>query len=115
MVRLTATALLLAGVVGGAGAGIAQAQTTACDSYSEACIEPTRRPDLGPFIEPSVLPARQTRPAPGGELGPEPEPRPGRLTVTGGELVLLLTVGSGALAGGAALVVAGRRRRATPA
>lgn len=40
---------------------------------------------------------------------------PSTLPFTGGELVLMTAVGAGALAGGTALVVAGRRRTHSPA
>lgn len=40
---------------------------------------------------------------------------PSTLPFTGGELVLMTAIGAGALAGGTALVVAGRRRAQAPA
>ena len=40
---------------------------------------------------------------------------PSTLPFTGGELVLMTALGAGALAGGTALVVAGRRRTQSPA
>lgn len=98
MVRLTAAALLVAGAVVVIGPGTALAQAPACDSYSGVCIEPTRRSRP---ITPTVLPIKRVKPQ--------------ILSVTGGELVLLLTVGGAAVAGGTALVVAGRRRKAADA
>lgn len=40
---------------------------------------------------------------------------PSTLPFTGGELILMTAIGAGALAGGTALVVAGRRRGSSPA
>jgi hypothetical protein len=101
MIRMTAAALLVAGAVAGVGSSTAYAQAPACDSYSGACVDDTKK--TKPPIKPSVLPLKRVRPA------------PDTLSVTGGELVLLLTVGSGAVAGGTALVVAGRRRKSVTA
>lgn len=56
--------------------------------------------------------------APGGTSGTGPTgtaTSPSTLPFTGGELVLMTAAGLGALAGGTALVVAGRRRAQTPA
>ena len=67
----------------------ALAQTPTCDAYSGACV--------------------------GGKKVTKPEVRPSRggrsLPVTGGEVVGLLALGGGAVAGGSALVAAGRKRR----
>ena len=89
--RFAAAAL----VVGAAGSVLLAAPASAapCEGYSAVCATtgvatPTTKPvtDLSP-----------ERPA---------------LAATGGEVLLLTVVGAGALAGGTALVVAGRRRSA---
>ena len=67
----------------------ALAQTPQCDAYSGSCV--------------------------GGVKVSKPEVRPTRggtsLPVTGGQVVGLLVLGGGAVAGGTALVAAGRTRR----
>lgn len=98
MVRLTAAAVLVAGAVTGLGSGTAIAQTTSCDSYSGACVEATKK--ATPPVQ--VLPRKTVK-------------RPNVLSVTGGEVVLLATVGGGAVAGGTALVLAGRKRKSAHA
>jgi len=65
----------------------------ACDAYSGACTDP--RPVVGTVqSDPGT---QQTTPT--------------VLPFTGGDVVLITALGLGALAGGTALVVAGRRRR----
>lgn len=95
-------------------AGTAGPAAAVCDAYSGVC--PTEAPPKGdgstdkpaPAVKPAtaVNPARVTKPA---------ASQPDTLPVTGGELVLLTAVGVGVLAGGAALVVAGRRKKAPAA
>ena len=68
----------------------------ACDAYSGNC--------------PSVTPTK----SPKGEGGAKQSTtKPSTLPFTGGEVVLLSAIGAGALVGGTALVIAGRRRSAT--
>lgn len=82
--------------------GLATPALAVCDSYSAAC--PTAAPEGDGS---STAGGGQTPSNAGGG-------RPSTLPFTGGELVLLTAVGVGALAGGTALVVAGRRK-ASPA
>lgn len=88
--------------------GVASPASAACDAYSGTCTQ--------------VLPTTLTRPNtnPGTNPGTAVNPStvvqssntPATLPFTGGELVLLSLAGAGAIAGGVALVVAGRRRAA---
>ena len=99
-----------------------------CDSYSGGC--PTPPPagqgiggvDEQPFVGADEAPTNGNTPGgngpvqgSGGRPGSAVTPAgtPSALPFTGGELVLLTTVGVGALVGGTALVIAGRRRGAT--
>jgi LPXTG-motif cell wall-anchored protein len=85
-----------------------------CDAYSGVCpsTAPTESPL--PFSDESPLPFSDN---PGGPaLAPSPsvcacDTPTGALPFTGAELVLMTAIGGAALAGGTALVVAGRRRR----
>ncbi|HEU0132721.1 MAG TPA: LPXTG cell wall anchor domain-containing protein [Mycobacteriales bacterium] len=70
------------------GTGVASAQAP-CDTYSGVCVEGTKT------VKPSVRPSRSGLP------------------FTGAEVTGLVAAGAGAVAGGTALVVAGRRRRRT--
>lgn len=67
----------------------ALAQTPQCDAYSGACVGGTKT------TKPTVRPSRDVA----------------GLPITGGEVVGLLAVGGGAVAGGTVLVAAGRKRR----
>lgn len=67
---------------------VAPAQAAPCEGYSGVCAE-----------TPTDAPPTDNRPTP-----------PAELEATGAEVALLSVVGLGALGGGAALVVAGRRR-----
>jgi LPXTG-motif cell wall-anchored protein len=70
----------------------ALAQTPRCDAYSGACVggvKKTQKPEVRPNRDNSGLP------------------------VTGGQVIGLLVLGGGAVAGGSALTVAGRKRRTT--
>ncbi len=97
----------LLGAIGGAG----PAGASACDAYSGVC--PTTPPTTigggggGPGTPRSAVPVPQHSPVTvrGNTSSPA-----GTLPFTGGEFVLMLTLGGSAVAGGTALVVAGRRR-----
>ena len=95
-IRPVATAGLLA-ATGFLVIGAASPAFAVCDSYSGKCVE-----------EP---PGDGGGGGAGGGGGTAVD-RPATLPLTGGELVLLSTVGIGALVGGTALVVAGRRKAA---
>lgn len=94
-----AAGLLLGGVLSLASASPALA---VCDAYSGNC---SPAPSVAPSEATKVLPTSNDRPAVSGESA--------SLPFTGGELVLLTALGAGALAGGTALVVAGRRKPGT--
>ena len=94
------------GVVGFAGAPAASALVV-CDAYPDTC------PAL-----PEGVQGSQFNQGPGNQSGTQGgavsnRSTPNALPFTGGDVVLLSLLGAGTLAGGAALVVAGRRR--TPA
>lgn len=94
--RFVATAVVAAGIcVSGASAALAQED---CAYVPSACLEPTE-----------VLPTTQTRTEVNGRSDvAEPETLP----FTGGEVTLAALLGAGAVASGAALIVAARRRPA---
>ena len=70
----------------------AQTPTPTCDAYSGACVGGVKQnKPRKPTVRPSV-----------GGVG---------LPITGGELVGMIVVGGGAIAGGSVLVAAGRKRR----
>ena len=94
--------LTFAGLVAVAGPAAA-----VCDAYSGTCTEPPAV--LDQEFTPAQTPTTQTR----ASVTPTVE-TPATLPFTGGELVLVSAVGIGALAGGTALVVAGRRRAELP-
>lgn len=76
----------------------APAALAVCDAYSGVCVEDEvrERNEPGqPQDADAVVRARQA---------------PETLPFTGGEVVMLSVLGAGAVAGGAALLVAGRRR-----
>lgn len=77
--------------------GVATPALAVCDAYSGNCVD-----------EPTGGGGGTTTDGDGG--GGVTVDRPAILPLTGGELVLLTAVGVGALAGGTALVVAGRRK-----
>lgn len=88
-------------------AGPASAQE-ACDAYSGTCTEPAEvLPTTAVLDEP---PARTTTTETNARPGISPASSPTTLPFTGGELVLFSALGAGAVAGGVALVVIGRRR-----
>lgn len=101
--------LTFAGLVAVAGPAAA-----VCDAYSGTCTEPPAVLDqeFTPAAETpttTTTTTTQTR----ASVTP-PAETPATLPFTGGELVLVSAVGIGALAGGTALVVAGRRRAELP-
>ena len=96
MRRLITTAIL-ATAIAGVGGSAAFAQEPGCDSYGGACVSETATTS----VSPSVLPTKLVK----------PRPNVGGLVVTGGETVMLLAIGGGAIAGGTALVTAGRKRK----
>lgn len=86
--------LLAAFAVAGAALTMApavSAQTPVCDAYSGTCVGGVKQGNEPPAVRPSV-----------GGVG---------LPITGGELVGLMVLGGGAIAGGTVLVAAGRKRR----
>lgn len=98
-----ATGAIVLGVVTFAGAPAAvAADVVACDSYGRTC--------------PAVLGEQMNRGSntTGGAVSGRTS-TPDTLPFTGGDIVLLSLLGAGTLAGGAALVVAGRRRTAATA
>ncbi len=88
--RRQLAALALAGLPVLGFASQAQAQQPSCDTYSEACVSP----------KDEVKPRDQVK-------GVKQVKR--TLPFTGGEFVLLILTGAGTVAGGTALVLAGRR------
>jgi hypothetical protein len=90
MRRLLGTLVLASAAIGTAAAP-ALAQTKPCDAYSGSCVEGTKH------TKPEVRPSRDVA----------------GLPFTGGEVVGLMVVGSGAVAGGTVLLAAGRKRRTT--
>ncbi|MBC7375770.1 MAG: hypothetical protein H7323_17410 [Frankiales bacterium] len=99
---LAATAVLL--VSGFALVGLASPAFAVCDAYSGTC--PVQAPTSG----------GTGGAANGGSgSGASTAARPSTLPFTGGELVLLSTIGVGALVGGTVLIVAGRRKAVLPA
>lgn len=88
-------------------AGTAAPALAVCDAYSATC--PTEAPtDTGPDTETDTDSSGTSGTSGGGDEVANPSTLP----FTGGEVVLLTAVGAGALAGGTALVVAGRRKNA---
>lgn len=67
-----------------------------CDSYSHTCVKPQH---FSRFHKTQVLPLQQSSPS--------------TLPFTGADIAGMSLAGLAALGGGAALVAAGRRRRAT--
>ncbi len=127
-VRAIAATSLVAGA-SFAALAVATPAYAVCESYSGGCAStpPTAPPgggggapidggteNPGAGEEPTGTVTEQSGPAgPAGSRTPRSTGTPATLPFTGGELVLLSTVGVGALVGGTALVVAGRRRRET--
>ena len=97
-VRPVATAGLLA-ATSWLVLGVATPAFAVCDSYSGTCVD-----------EDEGGGGATTDEDEGGGGTTTADERPSTLPLTGGELVLLSTVGIGALVGGTALVVAGRRK-----
>ena len=83
--------LVALAITGGTMAPAALAQTPVCDAYSKTCVGGVKQEQKPPAVRPSR-----------GGVG---------LPITGGELVGMMVLGGGAVAGGSILVVAGRKRR----
>ncbi len=106
--RLVATAVVAVGIcVSGATAALAQQE---CAYVPNSCVTPTE-----------VLPLQQNRAEVNGrtevadtEVADTEVAEPDTLPFTGGEIALAAVLGAGAVAGGAALVLAARRRPASP-
>ncbi len=98
-----ATGAVVLGVVGFAGVPAASAQEVACEAYARTCTP------IGGVQDEQVNQGAGNQGA-GTVSG---RTTPNTLPFTGGDIVLLSLLGAGTLAGGTALVVAGRRR--TPA
>lgn len=96
---LATAAMTSALLVTGAPAALA-----VCEAYSGACVDDAVRDRSNDNREP-VVRARQG--------GARQAPAPETLPFTGGEVVMLSGLGAGAVAAGAALVVAGKRRSQT--
>ena len=93
--------------------GVSSPALAVCDAYSGGCPSPT----------PSSINGGGGGGGTGADTGGDQggagtggsTSNPSTLPFTGGELVLMTALGAGALAGGTALVVAGRRRAHAPA
>ncbi len=114
LATLTASSVLLIGL---AGVGTASAQT--CDAYSGGCASPAPTAPSGNGGGDGTGTGTGTNTGTGTSTGTgtgavgNPGSTGSSLPVTGGELVLLLTVGAAAVGAGTVLVVAGRRKRDT--
>ena len=92
-----------------------------CDSYSSGCPTPPGEGLSGneqnPGSQDGQNPGSQDGQNPGSQdgTGGGSTDQPDTLPFTGGEIVLMTAVGVAALAGGTALVLAGRRRTSTTA
>ena len=98
--------------------GVSSPAFAVCDAYSGGCPSPTPSSiggggggagtgsDTGGDVDGAGTGSGTT----GGTTS-----NPSTLPFTGGELVLMTALGAGALAGGTALVIAGRRRTHAPA
>ena len=91
--------------------GMSSPALAVCDAYSGGCPSPTP----GSINGGSGGAGTGTDTDAGGASGGGTTSNPSTLPFTGGELVLMTALGAGALAGGTALVVAGRRRSHSPA
>lgn len=104
-------------VLGAAAIALASPALAVCDAYSGTCTEPTEVLNET-LTTPSDVGAAVAGAGAGG-LGrtqvTTPAVMPATLPFTGGELVLVSTLGLAAVAGGVGLVVAGRRRAADSA
>lgn len=106
-----ATGVAVCGIVGSVGAPTAFAQTVEqCSVYAEACVESEVIENKQVSDDGAVAESSQ-----GSGTVSNNSSTPATLPFTGGEVLLLGLVGAGALAGGTALVVAGRRRGVTAA
>lgn len=94
--------------------GVSSPAFAVCDAYSGGCPSPTPSPiDGGDGGAGTDTGGDQGGAGTGSSTGGTSNPS--TLPFTGGELVLMTALGAGALAGGTALVVAGRRRTHAPA
>ena len=94
--------------------GLSSPALAVCDAYSGGCPSPTSSPIRGGDGGAGTGTDTDGDSDPGGS-GAGTTSNPSTLPFTGGELVLMTAIGAGALAGGTALVVAGRRRSHSPA
>lgn len=116
-----ATGAAVLGFVGFAGAPGALAQSApVCAAYSESCVE-SEVVVNPPASGGTGVAGNGTGPATGGQ-GPgvagtvsSRSSTPATLPFTGGDVVLVGLAGAGAVATGTVLIVAARRRGATPA
>ena len=90
--------------------GLAGPASAACDAYSNSCTPPTQV--LGTTVtRGGVAPGTTTATSTTSTTStPTTTSTPSSLPFTGAQLTLLTLAGAGALAGGTALVLAGRRR-----
>ena len=96
--------------------GVSSPAFAVCDAYSGGCPSPTPSPiDGGDGGAGTGTDTGGDEGGAGTGSGNGTTSNPSTLPFTGGELVLMTAVGAGALAGGTALVVAGRRRTHSPA
>lgn len=100
---LGAGLLLGAALVAGPAAPASAQTAPVCDAYSGACATPPASTPVDDVDDTGVLGTSVST----GTGGAATE---GDLPFTGGEAVMIGLLGVGALAGGTALVVAGRRR-----
>jgi hypothetical protein len=103
--------ILLVGALVGGPATAAFAQTTpVCDAYSGSCTTaPPTSPAAG--VDDTTAGTGNTGKAGTGAKNAGVADDAAQLPFTGGELVLVSTLGLAALGGGTVLVLAGRRRR----
>ena len=94
--------------------GLSSPALAVCDAYSGGCPSPTPSPIRGGDGGAGTGTDTDGEGDPGGS-GAGTTSNPSTLPFTGGELILMTAIGAGALAGGTALVVAGRRRTHSPA
>lgn len=107
-------------VLGAAAIALASPALAVCDAYSGTCTEPTEVLNETLTTPSDVGAAVAGEGAGAGGLGRTQVTTPAAVTpatlpFTGGELVLVSTLGLAAVAGGVGLVVAGRRRAADSA
>lgn len=94
--------------------GMSSPALAVCDAYSGGCPSPSPSSIGGGGGGAGSGTDTDTGTGTGTSTGGTTS-NPSTLPFTGGELVLMTAIGAGALAGGTALVVAGRRRGHSPA